>query len=292
MEQSEIEKGRTEKILVFLEKQPRNRLLSGALWILILLSVLDFLSGQEITFSFFYLLPVSLAAWYLGRKEGVFLSVASALTWTLVNQIFEGGAIKLFVSYWNAGAHLGFFLIFTLLVSEVRRLLEKERLLARTDFLTGVLNRRAFYEISKLEISHAKRNNLPFTVVYVDIDAFKAINDTQGHDVGDTVLRMVTETIQDNIRTGDFVGRLGGDEFAIFLPRANQFVAKSIAPRLQRISMGKMLEMGYAVTFSMGVLTFLTPPEDVEVMLKLADRMLYRVKNAGKNAIEYAEHTV
>lgn len=291
MDRNEPEKRYTEKILDFLEKQPKDLLMGVALLILIFISILDYLSGLEIIFSFFYLLPISLVAWYVGRKEGVFLSVASALTWTLANQIFRDEYVRPLISYWNAAVHLGFFLIFTLLVSEVRFLLERERALARTDFLTGVLNRRAFYEASEIEISRVKRTNQPFTVIYVDIDAFKAINDTQGHDVGDTVLRIVTETIQDNIRGGDFVGRLGGDEFAIFLPATNQFVAKSIAPRLQRSSTEKMQEKGYAVTFSMGVLTFLTPPEDVEVMLKLADRMLYRVKNAGKNAIEYAEHT-
>lgn len=291
MEQQGTKKSFTERSLDFLEKQPKDLLMGVSLLILIFISILDFLTGLEIIFSFFYLLPVSIAAWYVGRKEGVFLSVASALTWTLANQILREGTIRLLVSYWNAGVHLGFFLIFTLLVSEVRILLERERSLARTDFLTGVLNRRAFYEASKIEISRVKRTNQPFTVVYVDIDAFKAINDTQGHDVGDTVLRTVTETIQDNIRAGDFVGRLGGDEFAIFLPETNQLVAKSIAPRLQRISMERMQDKGYAVTLSIGVLTFLAPPVDVEVMLKLADRMLYRVKNAGKNAIEFAEHT-
>jgi diguanylate cyclase (GGDEF)-like protein len=156
----------------------------------------------------------------------------------------------------------------------------------------AVLNRRAFYETSKYEILRVKRTNQPFTVIYIDIDAFKAINDSQGHDVGDALLRLVTETISTNIRSCDLVGRLGGDEFAILLPEANHLVAKSIAPRLQKILTTKMREKGYAVTFSMGVLTFHSPPEDVEAMLKLADKMLYQVKNAGKNAIEYAEHTL
>jgi diguanylate cyclase (GGDEF)-like protein len=290
MKQSNLEKHGIEKIFVFLERQPRSLLLVGILLILVGISIFDFLSGLEISFSFFYLFPISLAAWLFGRKEGIFLSVASALTWTLANQLFRENAASLPVSYWNAATHFGFFLIVTLLVSEVRFLLEKERSLARTDFLTGVLNRRAFYETSKYEILRVKRTNLPFTVIYIDIDSFKAINDNLGHDVGDTVLRLVTMTISKNVRSCDLVGRLGGDEFAILLPGANHLVAKSIAPRLQKILTVKMHEKGYAVTFSMGVLTFLSPPEDVEAMLKLADKILYQVKNAGKNSIEYAEH--
>jgi diguanylate cyclase (GGDEF)-like protein len=280
-----------EEALEFLERQPRGLLLTGTLLILVGISILDYITGLEITFSFFYLLPISLVAWLLGRKEGVFLSVASALTWTLVNQIFRDEVSGLLLSYWNAGSIFSFFLIVTLLVSEVRLLLEKERLFARTDFLTGALNRRAFYETSKFEILRVKRTSQPFSIIYIDIDAFKAINDSQGHHVGDTVLRLVTETISSNIRSCDMVGRLGGDEFAVLLPGANHTVAKSITPRLQKILMEKMLEKRYPVTFSMGVITYRTPPEDVETMLKLADQMLYRVKNAGKNAIEYAEHT-
>jgi diguanylate cyclase (GGDEF)-like protein len=291
MKQCNVEKHGMEEALEFLERQPRGLLLTGTLLILVGISILDYITGLEITFSFFYLLPISLVAWLLGRKEGVFLSVASALTWTLVNQVFREEASGLLLSYWNAGSIFSFFLIVTLLVSEVRLLLEKERSLARTDFLTGALNRRAFYETSKFEILRIKRTSQPFSIIYIDIDAFKAINDSQGHHVGDTVLRLVTETISSNIRSCDMVGRLGGDEFAVLLPGANHSVAKSITPRLQKILMEKMLEKRYPVTFSMGVITYRTPPEDVETMLKLADQMLYRVKNAGKNAIEYAEHT-
>jgi len=291
MKQDTVEKQGMEKALEFLEKQPGSLLLAGSLLILVFISIIDYLSGLEILFSFFYLLPISLVAWLLGRKEGVFLSVASALAWTLVNQPFKEDAVKLFVSYWNLAVHLGFFLIVALLLCEVRLLLEKEKSLANTDFLTGALNRRAFYEISKFTILRLKRTNLPFTVIDIDIDDFKAINDSQGHDAGDAVLRLVTETISSNIQSCDVVGRLGGDEFAILLPGTNHSMAKSIAPLLQKILTEKMHENRYAVTFSMGVLTFLTPPKDVETMLKLADKMLYQVKNAGKNAIEYAEHS-
>jgi diguanylate cyclase (GGDEF)-like protein len=303
MEQSGIEKRGMEKYLDSVEKQPRGRVLVAALLIVIGIAIVDYLTGVEIIFSFVYLLPIAMVAWVIGRKEGIFLSVTSSLTWTLVNQLFReestglftsnwnSGAPGLLVSYWNAAAHFGFFLIVTLLVSEVRQLLEKERSLARTDFLTGALNRRAFYETSRHEILRVKRTKHPFTIIYLDIDAFKAVNDQQGHDVGDALLHLVTETISGNIRSFDSVGRLGGDEFAILLPETNYSVAKSVAPRLQKVLLQKMHEKGYPVTFSMGALTFLTPPEDVDAMLKQVDEILYQVKNAGKNAIQYAEHS-
>ena len=291
MKQSKVETRGIEKAFEILERQPKSLLLASALLILVGISILDYITGPELTFSFFYLFPIILAAWLLGKKEGIFLSVASALTWTVVNQIFREDTTRLFVSYWNAGTILCSFLIVTLLVCEVRLLLEKERFLARTDFLTGALNRRAFYETSNFEILRVKRTKHPFSIIYLDIDAFKAINDSQGHDAGDAVLQLVTETISSNIRSLDTVGRLGGDEFAVLLPEVNYNMVRSIAPRLQKALMEKVCEKGYPVTFSMGVLTFETPPENVDAMLKLADKTLYQVKNAGKNAIEYAEHT-
>jgi len=279
-----------EKFLTFLEKQTRNRLMAAALIWVIVLSIADYLTGQDITLSFFYIIPIALVAWSMGRKEGIFLSVTSALTWAVVNEVFGKNAASLFIAYWNAAAHLGFFLLFTYLLSEVHLLLEKERALARTDFLTGALNRRAFFEIANTEIMRMSRIQRPFTIIYLDLDGFKAVNDLQGHDAGDNVLRLVVKTIASNIRIFDSIGRLGGDEFVILLPETNHQVTKSIAPRIQTILLQNMRDNHFPVTFSMGAITYLTPPENVESMLKQADEMLYQVKKAGKNAIHYAEN--
>lgn len=289
MNKSHPKKQSMEKFFEFLEKQPRNLILSLSLLVVILISILDFSTGLEITFSFIYIAPIALTAWVIGRREGIFISVTSALTWTLANQLFNQAAARLFVSYWNAGAHLSFFLIVTLLVSELRQLLEKEKTLARTDFLTGALNRRAFDEVANLELLKLRRNQRPLTLIYMDIDDFKAINDLQGHDAGDALLKLVVETLSQHIRPFDSVGRLGGDEFAILMPETSHQAAKRVAPRLQSLLLGKMKEKGYPVTFSMGALTHLSSPENIEQMLKMTDTLLYRVKQNGKNAIEYAE---
>jgi diguanylate cyclase (GGDEF)-like protein len=278
-----------ENFFEFLDKQPRKLILNLSLLAVILISILDFITGTEITFSFIYIAPITLTAWVIGRREGIFLSVTSALTWTLANHLFNRAVIGLFVSYWNAGAHLGFFLIVTLLVSELRQLLEKEKTLARTDFLTGALNRRAFNEVANLELLRSIRNQRPLTLIYMDLDDFKAINDLQGHDAGDALLKLVVETLSHNLRPFDSVGRLGGDEFAILMPETSHQAAKRAAPRLQSLLLGKMKEKGYPVTFSIGAPTHLSPPGNIDQMLKMTDALLYRVKQNGKNGIEYAE---
>lgn len=291
MKESRRKKQGTERFLEFLDKQPKGRVLAFMLLCVVIITLLDFLTGTEITFSFVYILPIALTAWVIGKKEGIFLSVTSALTWTLSNHIFNETPSRWYVPYWNAGAHLGFFLIVTLLVSEVRLLLDKEKTLARTDFLTGALNRRAFDETASLEILRLKRIGRPFTVVYMDVDNFKTVNDRQGHDAGDALLKLVVRTLARHIRPFDTVGRLGGDEFAILMPETNFTAAQHIAPRLQSLLLEKMRENHYPVTFSLGVLTYLSAPEDIEQMLKMTDALLYQVKQTGKNAIKYAEYT-
>lgn len=279
-----------EKLSAFLDRQPKSLILAVTLISIVIIAIFDFLTGKEITFSFIYIAPIALAAWTNGQREGIFLSVASALIWTLANHTFADAQARLLVSYWNAGAHLFFFLIVTFLVAELRLVLEKEKTLARTDFLTGTLNRRAFYEMTNLELTRLKRSQRPFTMIYMDIDDFKAVNDRRGHDTGDQLLKLVAETLIGHIRPFDSVGRLGGDEFAILMPETNQRAARTIAPRLQNLLLAKMRENDYPVTFSMGALTYLAPPETIEQVLKLTDLLLYRVKRAGKNAIEYAEY--
>lgn len=89
--------------------------------------------------------------------------------------------------------------------------------MAREDFLTGVLNSRAFYEMAQVEMARAARQDSPLSLAYIDLDDFKEVNDTLGHSTGDRVLQAVAATIMEDIRLTDAVARLGGDEFAILL---------------------------------------------------------------------------
>jgi len=146
------------------------------------------------------------------------ISIASAITWLIADftsgHIYSHSAIP----YWNMSVRLGTFLIITFLLSTLKSALEHEKELARTDSLTGIANRRYFIELANMEINRACRYKHPFTIVHIDLDNLKAVNDRFGHSTGDTVLRLVVNTIQNNIRATDIVARLGGDEFVILLP--------------------------------------------------------------------------
>jgi diguanylate cyclase (GGDEF)-like protein len=182
---------------------------------------------------------------------------------------------------------LGAFLFITYFVSALRRSLEQERELARTDALTGVLNRRSYFEAADMEIKRARRHRHPFTVAYLDIDDFKEINDRSGHSAGDAALRAVAETVARNIREVDTVARLGGDEFALLLPETDEDAAEAVVARVSRSLDELTARERWPVSFSIGVVTWTTPPRTVDLMIKQADDTMYRVKNTGKNRIAH-----
>lgn len=157
---------------------------------------------------------------------------------------------------------------------------------AHLDMLTGIYNRRAMDELLKKEASRTGRSACCFAIAIVDIDDFKAINDTHGHDVGDNVIRHVATSIRDNIRTHDAVGRWGGEEFLVMLTEADDAVTPRILENLRAQIVTSASEAADipAYTVSIGSAIF-HPGDDVEAVLKKADDALYQGKKSGKNVL-------
>jgi diguanylate cyclase (GGDEF)-like protein len=191
------------------------------------------------------------------------------------------------IPYWNGVARLGSFFILTFVLSTLKNTLRQEKEYSRIDFLTGIRNRRYFIELVNMEISRTRRYERPFTVVCIDLDNFKTVNDCFGHSTGDILLRLVARTLQQNIRVTDTVARLGGDEFAILLPETGRNVAEVILQKVQKINLDIMQRHGWPVTLSIGVVTFTSPPSTVDEALRISDQLMYTAKNNGKNSIRY-----
>jgi hemerythrin len=164
---------------------------------------------------------------------------------------------------------------------------KKLKELASTDGLTGTLNRRTFLEESSNMFLLAKRYNRPLSLLMIDADHFKQVNDNFGHQTGDRVLVGICKTLRDCLRGTDRIGRLGGEEFAIILPETDREQATDLAERLLIRIRNMKIETGgvtpLIVTVSMGVATLDTAMSDINVLIKLADSALYRAKNGGRN---------
>ncbi len=162
---------------------------------------------------------------------------------------------------------------------------------AERDGLTELHNRRAFEDRFRTESARAARSQRPFSVVLLDIDHFKKINDTHGHDTGDTVLRMIGQVLRSSLRGSDFAARYGGEEFVVLLPETDVKPASELAERLRKQVEAADLRAGGAalrVTASFGVATCPASVRDPGSLVKTADEMLYKAKESGRNRVVVA----
>jgi diguanylate cyclase (GGDEF)-like protein/PAS domain S-box-containing protein len=163
--------------------------------------------------------------------------------------------------------------------------LESEKTLARVDFLTGIPNRRTFEQALALEGKRSRRYGRPITLVYLDVDNFKIMNDRYGHATGDELLKMIGEVLERSVRSTDVAARLGGDEFAILLPETDESNAGVLVAKLRQSLLKAIEPKGWPATFSFGVVTFPIAPVSVEEMIKRADEFMYEAKRGGKSAV-------
>lgn len=163
------------------------------------------------------------------------------------------------------------------------------RELATRDALSGLLNRRAFMERSTALFDHCRRHGQPCTVLMIDIDHFKRINDRHGHQMGDTAIRASAEAIGQALRDADLLGRLGGEEFAALLPHASADSARQVAERIRGAiaQLGLASPAGHPVTFtiSIGMAASERHHTGIEPLMADADAALYRAKAAGRNRV-------
>ena len=173
-----------------------------------------------------------LVTWF-APGAGFFFCGISAVAWLFADYATGHVYSNRLIPFWNAAVRLGFFLLTSFLLAELKRALGKEQALARVDGLTGLLNSRTFKESCRGLILLAARHEHPAAVGYIDLDDFKALNDSSGHAGGDLVLRAVAAALNRAARDTDVVARLGGDEFAVFLPETDAAGARVVFDRIR-----------------------------------------------------------
>ena len=174
------------------------------------------------------------------------------------------------------------------LQNQLRNAKEELLVLSRTDSLTGVLNRRAFYEILEKEIVRSDRQSLPLSIIMLDIDHFKNVNDTYGHLEGDAILKELSSRIGSAIRHYDVVSRYGGEEFLVLLPGVDINTAVNTAERFRELIGKTPFESGKKrinVTISLGAAQ-LAKDEKSDILIGRADAALYKAKQNGRNRVE------
>lgn len=236
------------------------------------------------------MMPV-LAYLLLGKKEGFLLSapfmVAGCVAYYFHLEFIAdaGGMIDLLNMVLCAVLMLGFIHLY-----ETRREEAEQKLftLAQTDALTGLANRSKFQGTLSRTIAESARSGAEFALVIMDIDHFKMVNDTLGHDAGDLVLREIGQRLTERLRATDFVGRLGGEEFGLILRDVEPADAFELIEELRQRIAARDVTYGEArvrVTASFGIAQWPADGREAQALFCMADRALYSGKRAGRNCI-------
>lgn len=183
---------------------------------------------------------------------------------------------------------------FNKMLDSIQDYYEKLQELSDRDYLTGLYNRRKFEEFLSYEVKRSVRHRHKFTILMIDLDNFKYINDTYGHASGDLVLKEVTDIFSSNLRNADILARIGGDEFAVILPETSyengHAVVEKLRSTLEKTPISLMFDQ-VSLTASFGIAEYPEQGENIESLLTGSDLAMYKAKRAGKNTIARADQS-
>jgi diguanylate cyclase (GGDEF)-like protein len=255
----------------------------------LLWGLIDYQTESDVLPPIYYLIPIAIAVWYIHETAGVGLSVMCAVFAAHDTEIQSGILSQNFwMGIWSIASRLLFFLLTVWILGRLRRTMESVRTMAMTDSLTGVYNARTFYDMLVKEMARSRRYNRPLSLAYLDIDNFKIVNDTFGHQTGNSVLGIVASVLKESVREMDIVARMGGDEFSILLPEADKDAARKTIERAQENLQREVKEKGWPVTISLGMVTYHRIEDTADDIIRKADDLMYQVKHKGKNGVLFA----
>jgi diguanylate cyclase (GGDEF)-like protein len=273
----------------FDERQARTLWVVGAFLLIGVIGGVDYLTEYELTFSPFFLIPVFLATWYAGRRTGLVAAGLCALAWFVADYFTRPTYTNLVYYLTNTILRLFNFYVVVFLAARLKHEIEVQKEMAHQDVTTGLPNARAFTEFIQSELARATRYNRPVTVIYIDVDNFKTINDQYGHEAGNEALCQTAKVLRDSLRKVDFVARIGGDEFAAVLPETGKYCSPIVCKRIID-HMGQAMERNnWPVTLSLGAVTAeVTKDVSASDLIQQADRLMYQAKKSGKNTFHTA----
>lgn len=249
---------------------------------ILLLGALRIVTDAEYTFASLALLPVMAVAWIGGGLSGVLLAALATAMWVAADLATDQQFSAPWIPWANALTRFMTYALVAILVARVRLQLQREHLRATQDALTGLRNRRAFLEVGVAEVERSRRYAHSMAVIFLDLDDFKQLNDSRGHDTGDAALRATASALLNALRTSDRIARLGGDEFAVILPETTEAAAAQVGQKIAD-TVNNALGAYPPVKASIGIAWFERIDQAFPEMLKAADELMYEVKQGGKN---------
>ncbi len=279
-------------INMFFYKKTGNKELSSSIILLAMIIFFDYLiinGGLYNTGIYWIYFYPTLAFFLKDKLKGVYWNFFFLLS--ILGLIFlqERGFLRLAyptnILIFSLITYSSIFIILLFIKSNINYSYHKIEKLATTDSLTGIFNRFQIMKLLEMEVERAKRYQKVFSIVLFDIDNFKQINDTYGHQKGDEVLKKIAKLFKENLRKTDYFGRFGGEEFIIIVPEATTKEAYLLAEKLRKLlEKSKFDDIG-SITASFGISQY-SPEKSITKLLKEADDALYSAKREGKNKVK------
>jgi diguanylate cyclase (GGDEF)-like protein len=255
------------------------------------ITIIRYITGPEFDIDQFYLIPIIIVTWYAGRNAGIIISTISILLWIVFDYFTLQSLAMGLAPGLNQIFRLLIFILIIELIHKVKDSLVNLQEISETDPLTRISNRRSFMLAANRELERARRYGQKLTLIYIDLDNFKTINDTFGHSVGDQLLKEVATTLNNNTRKTDVVARMGGDEFCILLTEIGLDTSIKVYKKIAKNIALIMKENDWPVTMSSGIVSFEDKPENVKEMITMTDELMYKVKRSGKNSFGQKVYT-
>lgn len=250
-----------------------------------LIACLHYVTGLAYEFNSFYAIPILASAWLLDAAACAALAVACLAAWAMADIQLGGEQSGLLPLAVNTTTRAFTIILVIVTIKRLRRALQSEWDNSRKDQLTGLCNRRLYYELGATVLEIARRQSLPVTMAFMDLDRFKEVNDTLGHAAGDDLLRTVSAVMQDHFRSEDVLARLGGDEFAAIMPGLTAADARMRLESLRETIRAAMSERRWPVTLSIGAASFAVVEGGIDAMVNAADKAMYEAKAAGRDRL-------
>jgi diguanylate cyclase (GGDEF)-like protein len=268
-------------------KYSRQFHIAAGLITVLILGLVDYVTGPATSLLIFYLVPIVQVTWFGGQVAGIATALSSAAIWLLGELALDKFQLRPTIPVWNIVLVFVFFLAVAAGLSVLRDRLRRVSKFATTDPLTGLPNAQRFREIVQVEKDRALRYTHPLTIACIDVDDFKEIDVRFGRSKSDALLRTVATTIQDGLRSSDTVARLGDGEFGTLLVEADVDEVQPVIIRIRQNLLAAMQKNGWPVTFSAGAVTFYHPSSSVEEMIHTAAALLGVVKGEGGDSVRF-----
>lgn len=273
------------KLQKFFERRTKRSIVFIAIALAIMVGALDLATAIEMQFLLLYLMPIFLGSWFVSRNVGIYLAVFGSVVWFVTDSLSGRTYSSPAIAYWNLLMRTGVFILFALTQAALKSKLDELSNLASRDFLTGLPNGRAFYELAATEIKRAGGLE-PLTLACIDVSGIQSVNERQGYPAGDQIMCTIAHTLRENVERPDLVGRLASTTFAVLLPKMTSSSAHLALEQLHKALKDERRKYAHPLNFYISAVACPKAPRTVAELMQEADSQMLRMKDAKKDFIQ------